>query len=94
MSFLVDVSDAALDSLPQDLSFAALGHLILALESTLGSDPVRASRKIKHPDNDTSVSACSGGFHIDATVYLFTAYFYYTLDERVVRVWRIQLTEE
>jgi hypothetical protein len=94
MNFAVDVTDAALDTLPQDLSFAAFGQLIDAIESTLGSDPIRASRKIKHPDDDTIVKACFGGFEVEACVCLFTVYFYYSLDERSVHVWRIHLTEE
>ena len=94
MNFVVDVTDAALDSLPQDLPFPVLGKLIDGLESILSSDPVQASCKVRHPDDDSIVTACFSGFEVGSSVYLFTAYFYYSLDERTIHVWRIHLTKE
>jgi hypothetical protein len=85
MNFAVDVTDAALDTLPQDLSYAAFGRLIDTLEELLSSNPVAASRKIEHPDNSFT-NGCRGGFQEDGHIYLFTAFFYYSLDERVVHV--------
>jgi hypothetical protein len=93
MNFAVDVTDAALDSLPQDLPFAAFGRSIDALELMLGNDPVAASRKIEHPADNSFTNGCRGGFQEKGRVYLFTALFYYSLDERIVYVWNIHLTE-
>lgn len=94
MNSVVDVTDAALDTLPQDLSFAAFGRLIDALEQMLRNDPVAASRKIEHPADNSFANGCRGGFQEKGRVYLFTALFYYSLDERIVYVWHIYLTEE
>ena len=94
MNFAVVVMDAALDALPQDLAFAAFGRLIEVLETTLGNDPVGNGRKVEHPADNNSANAYRGGFQEEGRTYLFTAYFYYSLDERAINVWDIYLTEE
>ena len=88
MNFAVDVTGTALDTLPPDLSFSAFGRLIDALEELLSVDPIAASRKVERPTDSRFANACRGGFQDAGHVYLFTAYFYYSLDERVVHVWR------
>jgi hypothetical protein len=94
MNFAVNVTDKGLDSLPQDLPFNVLGALIDELETKLGVDPIGHSRRVDHPLDAKAANACYGGFRIEGRNYVFTAFFYYSIDEQVINVWRIRLTEE
>src|SRR4051794_32738616 len=94
MNFAVDVTDKALDSLPQDLSFEVFGRLIDELELRLGKAPVAISRRTTHPAVERPCNACDGHFEVDDLRYTFIAYFYYTVDEQTVKVWNIELETE
>lgn len=92
MNFDVDVMDKALDSLPQDLPFDAFGRLIDELELRLGTAPVASSIREYHSVSKRPANACIGRFETDDFRYEFKAYFYYTVDEKTVKVWDIKLT--
>jgi hypothetical protein len=92
MNFAVDVTDRALDSLPQDLPFDVFGRLIDELELRLGTAPVASSRRALHAVNERPANACFGRFEVDDVPYEFKAYFYYSVDETTVKVWDIKLT--
>jgi hypothetical protein len=79
MNFDVDVTDQALDALPQDLPFGALDKLIEALEERLAHDPIARSRRAIHPRRLRPGNVYFDGFEFDGDVYLFRRLF---LDSR------------
>ncbi len=94
MSFVVDVSDRALDSLPQSLSFAAFEKLLVLLDRKLGDDPLTAGQPADHPEFGRVGLVYQDGFQSEGVTYLFSAYFHFMEDENTISVWHFRMTIE
>ena len=94
MSFVVDVSDHGLDSLPQSLSFSAFEKLLVLIDRKLGPDPMAVGQPAEHPELGRVGMVYKDGFQDEGLTYLFAAYFHFMDDEKTGRVWHIHLTAE
>jgi hypothetical protein len=94
MTFVDDVLDRALDSLPQSLSFAAFEKLLVLLDRKLGADPLRAGHPADHPEYGRFGMVYYDGFESEGQVYLLAAYFHFKEDENTIEVWDFRLTIE
>ncbi|MEX2141516.1 MAG: hypothetical protein WD894_19780 [Pirellulales bacterium] len=94
MNFVVDVSDRALDSLPQSLSFAAFEKLLVLLDRKLGDDPLTFGQPADHPEFGRVGMVYRDGFQTEELTYLFSAYFHFKEDENTISVWDFKFTIE